>query len=111
MTREQALQEAVEAAEAGKRLAASAERAAHGGGDPQRYAVAGGVWADTARAYTALAAVLPVLRPASQPECAVCGVTDINLVRAAAAGWRLVLGRPACAFCAGRFPDWTCRQF
>ncbi|MEV4046692.1 hypothetical protein [Streptomyces sp. NPDC049744] len=60
MTREQALQEAVEAAEAAKRLAALAERAAHHSGDPQRYAVTGGVWADTARAYTALAAALPI---------------------------------------------------
>ncbi|MBQ0891314.1 hypothetical protein KBZ94_41525 [Streptomyces sp. RM72] len=59
MTRDQALQEAAEAAEAAKRLAASAERAAHHSGDPQRYAAAGAVWADTSRAYTALAAALP----------------------------------------------------
>ncbi|MFE2684496.1 hypothetical protein [Streptomyces mirabilis] len=46
-----------------------------------------------------------------QPGCSPCGVTDINFVRAAAAGWRLVLGRLACAHCAGRFPAWMLRQF
>lgn len=59
MTREQALQEAAEAAAAAKKLAFEAQRAAHHSGDPQRYAVAGAVWADTSRAYTALAASLP----------------------------------------------------
>ncbi|MFJ8195215.1 hypothetical protein ACIQ8D_36600 [Streptomyces sp. NPDC096094] len=59
MTREQALQEAIEAAASAGKLAADAERAAHHGGDAARFAVAGAVWADTARSYTALAAVLP----------------------------------------------------
>jgi hypothetical protein len=47
----------------------------------------------------------------SQPACALCGAADINLVRAAAAGWRRVLERLTCAYCAGRFPAWMCKQF
>ncbi|WP_455355902.1 hypothetical protein [Streptomyces sp. SYSU K217416] len=46
-----------------------------------------------------------------QPACGLCGMTDINFVRAAAAGWRLVLGWLACSHCAGRFPAWMRRQF
>ncbi|MFJ2109488.1 hypothetical protein ACIOHH_33510 [Streptomyces microflavus] len=46
-----------------------------------------------------------------QPECGLCGMTDINRVWAAAAGWRLVLGWLACSHCAGRFPAWMRRQF
>jgi hypothetical protein len=47
----------------------------------------------------------------TQPECGLCGITDLNFVRAAADGWRLVLGRLACDYCAGRFPAWMRRQF
>ncbi|MCX4538352.1 hypothetical protein [Streptomyces sp. NBC_01669] len=47
----------------------------------------------------------------SEPACTLCGMTDINFVRAAAAGWRRVLGRLACSHCAGRFPAWMHSRF
>jgi hypothetical protein len=40
------------------------------------------------------------------PMCAGCGATEINYVRAVAAGWRRVLGGLRCNVCAGRFPAW-----
>ncbi|MFF4173677.1 hypothetical protein [Streptomyces sp. NPDC001744] len=46
-----------------------------------------------------------------QPECTGCGMTDINFVWAAAAGWRLVLGRLRCRPCAAVFPAWMHRSF
>ncbi|MEW1639280.1 hypothetical protein AB0469_35150 [Streptomyces sp. NPDC093801] len=46
-----------------------------------------------------------------QPECANCGTTELNFVRAAAAGWRQVLRRTHCGRCAGRFPAWMRTQF
>jgi hypothetical protein len=65
----------------------------------------------TADSLTTASAVPDDDRGPEQPACALCGATDINFVCAAAAGWRLVLGRLACAFCAGRFPAWMRRQF
>ncbi|MFJ4320610.1 hypothetical protein ACIP46_35810 [Streptomyces lavendulae] len=47
----------------------------------------------------------------AQPECAHCGTTELNVVRAAAAGWRQVLRRTHCGRCAGRFPAWMRTQF
>ncbi|WP_330265311.1 hypothetical protein [Streptomyces griseorubiginosus] len=64
LIREQALTEAQNAAAKAKRLAQYAESAAHSS-DPNHYiktnrlAEAGALWADTARAYTALALALP----------------------------------------------------
>ncbi|MFD7498314.1 hypothetical protein ACFV8T_39380 [Streptomyces sp. NPDC059832] len=46
-----------------------------------------------------------------QPECAYCGTTELNFVRAAAAGWRQVLRRTHCGRCADRFPAWMRTQF
>ncbi|MGW0669799.1 hypothetical protein [Streptomyces sp. NPDC002746] len=46
-----------------------------------------------------------------QPECANCGTTELNFVRAAAAGWRQVLRRTHCGRCASRFPAWMRTQF
>ncbi|MFF1285711.1 hypothetical protein ACFVY4_34165 [Streptomyces sp. NPDC058299] len=54
---------------------------------------------------------LPTPPPCPDPECAGCGVTDLNFVRAAAAGWSLVLGRLRCRLCASGFPDWMRRSF
>src|SRR5262249_11185917 len=62
VTREQALKEAVEAAAKAQKLAAEAERSAHSfESHPKvaRYAAAGATWADTARSWAAIAAVLP----------------------------------------------------
>lgn len=59
MDRQTALDLAADAAEKAARLAATAERAAHASGPVDRLAAAGALWADTSRAYTALAAVLP----------------------------------------------------
>ncbi|MEV0639025.1 hypothetical protein AB0I77_29595 [Streptomyces sp. NPDC050619] len=62
MTRAEALQEAIEAAARAKKLAADVERNAHHAdrlGSVPRLAAAGATWADTARAYAAIAAVLP----------------------------------------------------
>ncbi|MFC8429897.1 hypothetical protein [Streptomyces sp. NPDC057253] len=64
LTRDQALAEAGRAAAKAKRLAEYAEGAAHSG-DPNQYikatrfAEAASVWADTSRAYAALAQALP----------------------------------------------------
>ncbi|MFE3169208.1 hypothetical protein [Streptomyces sp. NPDC059224] len=46
-----------------------------------------------------------------QPECTGCGMTDVNFVWAAIAGWRLVLGRLRCRRCASGFPTWMHRSF
>lgn len=62
MNRDQALTEARNAADKAKRLAEHAGNAADNGdsqGKVPRLAAAGALWADTARAYAALAAVLP----------------------------------------------------
>lgn len=62
MNRDQALTEAVSAASNAAKFAEYAGNAAHGGdsqGKVPRLAAAGALWADTARAYAALAAVLP----------------------------------------------------
>ncbi|GGZ96795.1 hypothetical protein GCM10010371_65900 [Streptomyces subrutilus] len=45
-----------------------------------------------------------------QLECANCGTTELDVVRAAAAGWRQVLRRTYCGRCAGRFPAWMRTQ-
>lgn len=61
MDRQKALEEAQEAARRAAALAAEAERYAHSRDYAHRvpmYAAAGSVWADTARAYTALAEAL-----------------------------------------------------
>lgn len=65
LTREQALTEALTAAAESKRLAGHAGTAAHGSDQAkvQGLAAAGALWADVARSYAALAAVLP-----EQPE-------------------------------------------
>jgi hypothetical protein len=50
-------------------------------------------------------------RPAtSGPACARCGATETDLVRAAAAGWRLVRRRLYCGPCASGFPAWMSTQ-
>lgn len=62
MTREQAMAEARNAADRAKRLADYADNAAQNGdsqGKVPRLAAAGALWADTARAYAAIAAVTP----------------------------------------------------
>uniref|UniRef100_A0AAU2A2E8 Uncharacterized protein n=1 Tax=Streptomyces sp. NBC_00093 TaxID=2975649 RepID=A0AAU2A2E8_9ACTN len=61
MTREQALAEARIAAARAKELAQRADNTATYSDTAQvtRYAAAGSLWADTSRAYTALAAALP----------------------------------------------------
>lgn len=62
LTREQALTEARNAAARAKTLAGHAESAAHNldrEGRVPMLAAAGALWADTARAYAALAAALP----------------------------------------------------
>ncbi|WP_309097535.1 hypothetical protein [Streptomyces sp.] len=62
VTREQILQEAVEAAAQAKKLAIEAERYAHSfDHHPKvaRYAAAGATWAETARSWAAIAAALP----------------------------------------------------
>ncbi|MEU9646994.1 hypothetical protein [Streptomyces sp. NPDC048188] len=60
MNRSMALAQALEAAAQVEKLAAATERAAHGGGGRAlELAAAGTTWADTARVYTALAALLP----------------------------------------------------
>jgi hypothetical protein len=62
VTREQALTEARNAAGRAKTLAGDAENAAHNAGRchlAPYYAAAGALWADTARAYTAIAQALP----------------------------------------------------
>ena len=62
MTREQALDEASTAARNARALARRVEDAAHSGdsyGSIPRLAAAGALWADTARAYAAIAAALP----------------------------------------------------
>ena len=59
MDRQTALDLAAEAAAKAALLAESAERAAHASGPVDRLAASGALWADTSRAYTALAAVLP----------------------------------------------------
>ncbi|WP_157882483.1 hypothetical protein [Streptomyces silvensis] len=46
-----------------------------------------------------------------QPKCTGCGITDVNFVRAAAAGWRRVLGRLRCRPCASGFPAWMHHTF
>jgi hypothetical protein len=46
----------------------------------------------------------------SGPECACCGATEINLVHAAAAGWRKVKRRHHCGTCAEGFPAWMVTQ-
>lgn len=63
LTREQALTEAFNAATESKRLATYAGSAAHGSDQAraQGLAAAGGLWADVARSYAALAVVLPEL--------------------------------------------------
>ncbi|MFF5393269.1 hypothetical protein ACFY5H_34005 [Streptomyces sp. NPDC013012] len=53
----------------------------------------------------------PAEEAPAQPECANCGTTELNFVRAAAAGWRQVLRRTYCSRCAGRFPNWMRTQF
>lgn len=61
-TREQALNEARIAASRAENLARYAESAAHNADNRPKvpmFAAAGALWADTARAYAALAAVLP----------------------------------------------------
>ena len=62
MNRDQALNEARNAADKAKRLAEYAGNAADNGdsqGKVPRLAAAGALWADVARSYAALAAVLP----------------------------------------------------
>jgi hypothetical protein len=62
MTREQALDEALTAARNARALARRVEDAAHSGdtyGSIPRLAAAGALWADTARAYAAIAAAKP----------------------------------------------------
>jgi hypothetical protein len=62
MTREQALDEAINAASNAKVYARRVEDAAQSGdtyGSIPRLAAAGALWADTARAYAAIAAALP----------------------------------------------------
>ncbi|MBT1184893.1 hypothetical protein HET69_12860 [Streptomyces sp. CJ_13] len=54
---------------------------------------------------------LPAKGAPVQPECANCGTTELNFVRAAAAGWRQVLRQTHCGRCAGRFPAWMRTQF
>ena len=44
------------------------------------------------------------------PECARCGATESDLVRAVAAGWRLVRCGTHCAPCASGFPVWMTTQ-
>ena len=64
MTRQQALDEAVNAARNAKTFARQAENAADSGdsqGKVPRLTAAGGLWADTARAYAAIAAATPEL--------------------------------------------------
>jgi NaMN:DMB phosphoribosyltransferase len=62
MTREQAIAEAREAAGKARRSAEYVDHAVAGGdsmGQIPRLAAAGALWADTARAYAAIAAALP----------------------------------------------------
>jgi hypothetical protein len=62
MNREQARNEAINAASNAKQLARRVEDAAFSGdsmGTIPRFAAAGALWADTARAYAAIAATLP----------------------------------------------------
>lgn len=46
-----------------------------------------------------------------QPACANCGMTEINFICAAAAGWRRVLRRMYCKGCVRRFPAWMHTRF
>ncbi|NUP42341.1 MAG: hypothetical protein HOY76_36250 [Streptomyces sp.] len=69
MTRDEAIGKARDAARQAATLAGHAESAAHHSDRQSKvpmYAAAGAVWADTARAYAALAAVLP--EPATVDE-------------------------------------------
>jgi NaMN:DMB phosphoribosyltransferase len=62
MTREQAIAEAREAADKARRSAEHVDHAVAGGdsqGSIPRLSAAGALWADTARAYAAIAAALP----------------------------------------------------
>lgn len=68
MTREQALAKAREAAGRAGRLADHAEQASHSTTRDHltgHYAAAGAAWADTARAYAAIAAATPEPQPTS----------------------------------------------
>jgi hypothetical protein len=65
MTRDQALNEAINAASNARKLAQHAANAADYGdsqGKVPRLAAAGALWADTARAYAAIAATLPEMQ-------------------------------------------------
>ena len=65
MTREQAMAESRHAADRAKRLAEYADNAAQNGdsqGKVPRLAAAGALWADTARAYAAIAAATPEMQ-------------------------------------------------
>ena len=71
MTREEALAQARTAIGRAKTLAGHAENAAHNNDLRHKapgFAAAGAAWADVARSYTALAAVLPEPMPASNNE-------------------------------------------
>ena len=66
MTRDEAIANACEAAERADVLADHAEGAAHHADRKSKvplFAAAGAVWADTARAWAAIAAVLPEPKP------------------------------------------------
>lgn len=66
VNRDQALNEARDAAARAKNLAQYAESAAHHADNRPKvptFAAAGALWADTARAYAALAGVLPETEP------------------------------------------------
>lgn len=65
MTRDQALNEAINAASNARTLAQHAANAADNGdsqGKVPRLAAAGALWADTARAYAAIAAATPEMQ-------------------------------------------------
>jgi len=71
MTREEAIDKAFTAARRATTLADHAEMAAHHADRQSKvpqFAAAGGVWADTARAWAAVAAVLPEPKPATDDE-------------------------------------------
>ncbi|MCX5338111.1 hypothetical protein [Streptomyces sp. NBC_00140] len=71
MTREEALAQARTAVNRASNLAEYAEGAAHSEhrqGQAAPFAAAGAVWADAARAYAAIAAVLPEPKPTSDNE-------------------------------------------
>jgi hypothetical protein len=69
MTRDQALNEAINAARNAAKLAEYAGNAAHSGdsqGKVPRLAAAGALWADLARSYAAIAAVTPETTPGTE---------------------------------------------